>query len=102
MLAPVDLFEPELDAITLPDAMHALGDDTRLLIVRTLADGSEHVCGSLDLGVSKATRSHHLKVLREAGITRTRVDGTQRHVSLRRPELDERFPGLLDAVLRSA
>ena len=57
--------------------MHALGDDTRLLIVRTLADGSEHVCGSLDLGISKATRSHHLKVLREAGITRTRLDGTR-------------------------
>jgi hypothetical protein len=38
-------------------------------------------------------------VLREAGLTNTRLDGTQRHVSLRRDDLEHRFPGLLGAVL---
>jgi DNA-binding transcriptional ArsR family regulator len=49
--------------------------------------------------VSKATRSHHFRVLREAGVTHTRLEGTHRHVSLRREDLDARFPGLLGAVL---
>ena len=42
------------------------------------------------------------RVLREAGVTHTRPDGTRRHVSLRREDLDERFPGLLDALLAAA
>ena len=49
-----------------------------------------------------ANASHHLKVLREAGLTRTRIEGTHRFVSLRRDDLDARFPGLLDAVLLAA
>lgn len=61
--------------------------------------GRRTVCGTFELGVSKATRSHHFKVLREAGLTRTRVAGTSRHVRLRRDEIDRHYPGLLDAVL---
>ena len=52
--------------------------------------------------MSKATRSHHFKVLREAGLTRTRAEGTHRYVMLRRDEVDARFPGLLGAVLSAA
>ncbi len=37
--------------------------------------------------------------LREAGVTRTRVDGTQRYIALRRDDLEARFPGLLDSIL---
>jgi DNA-binding transcriptional ArsR family regulator len=45
--------------------------------------------------------SHHYKVLRESGLTRTRLAGTQRFMSLRKKELEERFPGLLDSVLNA-
>ncbi|MHB8620628.1 MAG: hypothetical protein ACYDAG_13825 [Chloroflexota bacterium] len=45
--------------------------------------------------------SHHFRVLREAGVTRTRVEGAHRYVTLGRADLDARFPGLLDAVLAS-
>ena len=62
----------------------------------------EVVCGTLELGVSNATRSHHFRVLRESGLTWTRQEGTRRIVSLRRDALDERFPGLLDAVVGAA
>ncbi|MFF5178714.1 winged helix-turn-helix domain-containing protein [Micromonospora sp. NPDC000316] len=63
------------------------------------AERREHACNTFEIGVSKATRSHHLRVLREAGITRTRAAGTSRYVRLRRDELNKLYPGLLDAVL---
>ena len=94
--------EPGADAISLAGIMAALSDPVRVQIVRGLQAGGEAACGSFELGISKATRSHHLRVLREAGLTHTRADGTRRLISLRRAELDERFPGLLDAVLAAA
>ena len=94
-----ELYEPATEDLDLTAVLQALGDPVRLRIVRELAGCDERTCGAFELGVSKATRSHHFKVLREAGITRTRVEGTHRHVSLRRADLDERFPGLLGAVL---
>ena len=94
-----DLDQPSVDELDLTAVLQALGDPVRLDIVRALAAEGERVCGTVALGVSKATRSHHLRVLREAGVTHTRVEGTRRHVSLRREELEARFPGLLEAVL---
>jgi DNA-binding transcriptional ArsR family regulator len=94
--------QPAADAIELTAVMHALSDDARLAVVRELACGGERPCGSFDLGVSKATASHHFRVLREAGITETRIDGKRRLLSLRRDDLDARFPGLLAAVLAAA
>ena len=91
--------EPAAEALELPKVLHALSDPVRLDVVRQLAAGSECRCGTMGAPVSKSTLSHHLKTLREAGLTRTRPDGTTRYVSLRRDDLDERFPGLLDAVL---
>jgi DNA-binding transcriptional ArsR family regulator len=94
--------EPHVDEMTLSAVMAALSDPVRVAIVRRLAAENEVTCGTFDLGVSKATRSHHLRVLREAGITHTRAEGTHRHVSLRRTDVDARFPGLLGAVLAAA
>ncbi|MDO8187999.1 helix-turn-helix domain-containing protein [Conexibacter sp. JD483] len=94
--------QPSAEAIELTSVMHALSDDARLAVVRALACGGERPCGSFDLGVSKATASHHFRVLREAGITETRVDGKRRLLSLRRDDLDGRFPGLLTAILTAA
>lgn len=91
---------PELQGVGLPDVLHALSDPVRLEIVRRLAEGEEHPCGCLCQSVSKSTLSHHLKVLREAGLTQTRADGTARLVSLREAEIESRFPGLLAAVLQ--
>lgn len=94
--------QPELHGVELADVLHALSDPVRLEIVRRLAEGEETACGCLCQSVSKSTLSHHLKVLREAGLTQTRANGTARLVSLREAELESRFPGLLDAVLQRA
>jgi DNA-binding transcriptional ArsR family regulator len=94
--------EPDLDAVPLAAVMAALSDPVRVAIVRDLALRGESTCGAFDVGVSKATRSHHFKVLREAGLTHTRAEGTHRFITLRRGEVDARFPGLLGAVLAAA
>ena len=59
-------------------------------------------CSSIAVPVSKSTSSHHFKVLREAGIVRAREEGTRRFYRLRRDELEQRFPGLLDSILVAA
>jgi DNA-binding transcriptional ArsR family regulator len=97
----MDLYEPETADLDLTAVLQALGDPVRLTIVRVLASEGERACGTVELGISKATRSHHFKVLREAGLTHTRVEGTHRFVTLRRDDVEARFPGLLDAVLQT-
>jgi DNA-binding transcriptional ArsR family regulator len=97
----MDPFHPTAEALELTAVLSALGDPARLSIVRTLALEGEQTCGAFELGLSKATRSHHFRVLREAGITQTRRSGTHRYVSLRTEDLEARFPGLLSALLRA-
>ena len=95
---------PNVDQISLPLVLAALGDQTRLAIVAELArngDGPVN-CGHFLMFGSKTNISYHLAKLREAGVTRTEAVGTSRLISLRRDDLDRRFPGLLDAVLASA
>ena len=96
------LHHPRIEEVTLPEVLHALSDPVRLQIVRALAERDEQSCSSVESSVSKSTLSHHFKVLREAGVTHTRVNGTHRYVSLRRGDLDERFPGLLGSVLEAS
>jgi DNA-binding transcriptional ArsR family regulator len=82
------------------DVLHALSDPQRLRIVQTLAESpTPRRCGSFDLDVTNSTLTHHFRVLREAGVIDQREEGTARLNCLRREDLDERFPGLLDAVL---
>ncbi|MGI8660987.1 MAG: ArsR/SmtB family transcription factor [Thermoleophilaceae bacterium] len=93
---------PDLADVELCHVLHALSDPVRLEIVKCLAGSGEQHCGALECAVSKSTLSHHLKVLREAGLTHTRADGTRRLVVLRRDELEERFPAMLGSVLDCA
>ena len=88
--------------MSLADVLHALSDPVRLRIVRALAESDEQSCSAVEASVAKSTLSHHFKVLREAGVTHTRVNGTHRYVSLRREDLEERFPGLLSSVLEAS
>ncbi|GAA4098441.1 helix-turn-helix domain-containing protein [Actinomadura miaoliensis] len=93
---------PEPDEMTLIEVMRALSDPIRVGLVRVLADGRERGWGELRAPVAKSTLSHHLRMLRDAGVTRTRQESTRCFVELRRSDLDTRFPGLLDAVLGAA
>jgi len=94
-----DIAHPDLAQLRLPDVLHALSDPVRLEIVRVLGGHAEMPCGKLEVPVSKSTLTHHLKVLRESGLTRTRSEGVLRLVSLRRDDVEACFPGLLECVL---
>ncbi|MCK8779579.1 hypothetical protein M0654_06220 [Rhizobium sp. NTR19] len=58
-------------------------------------------CHLSDPSMPKSTKSHLMKVLREAGIIRNQALGRGRLLTLRREDLDARFPGLIDSVLKS-
>jgi DNA-binding transcriptional ArsR family regulator len=109
-LAHLDLNTPDGDApdlarVDVLTVLQALSDPQRLAIVRQLAGCTGEtglMCGQIELPVAKSTASHHLKALHRAGITSEREQGVCKYIRLRRVELDERFPGLLDSVLSAA
>jgi len=88
--------------VPLQAALDALEDPVRRMIVRELASQPDwtRACGTFDLPVSKATRSHHFAVLRQAGLLEQRDEGPRRLNRLRQPEFDRAFPGLLNLILR--
>lgn len=95
---------PDLSSVTLVTVLQALADPVRLEIVRQLAacpGAGERACKDIELPVTKSTASHHLKTLSRAGITSEREQGVYKYIRLRRSELDERFPGLIDSVLQA-
>ena len=97
-----DVDHPDLAQVDLVAVLQALSDPVRLQIVTALADGEERSCSSFNLPVVKSTCTHHFRVLREAGLIRQRVEGKTKWNSLRRADLDRRFPGLLESVLEAA
>jgi DNA-binding transcriptional ArsR family regulator len=97
---------PNLHDVPLASVLHALSDPTRLAIVHTLdrdygRKGNGMSCACAAPHGPKATISNHFAILRNAGLVESRKEGTNVINRLRRRELDERFPGLLAAVLRA-
>jgi DNA-binding transcriptional ArsR family regulator len=90
--------------VTLVDLLRAVADPTRLRLLTMLADGEELPKGPMvwEFDVQKSTMAHHFKAMREAGLTRTIAQGRNHSIQLRRAELDEKFPGLVDALVASA
>ena len=93
--------QPAREEIRIEQVLAALGDPVRLIFVRTLARSPAVgvACGAIPLPVTKSTRTHHLRILREAGVISMRAEGTRRIASLRRDDLDALYPGLLDGIL---
>lgn len=94
-----NVYHPPAEEIQLPAVLYAFSDPIRLELIRFIERNGESRCGDFGPDIPKSTMSHHFKVLRESGITRTRVAGTQRYMSLRTDDLEGKFPGLLKSVL---
>jgi DNA-binding transcriptional ArsR family regulator len=94
------IFHPPVESLDLATIMRTLGDPARLDIVRLLADGTPRMCSEISatMGQPNSTCSYHLRLMREAGITRARAQGTLRLITLRDEDLEARFPGLLEVL----
>ncbi|BCG57519.1 ArsR/SmtB family transcription factor [Paenibacillus sp. URB8-2] len=95
------LNHPDRQDIQLSSVLYALSDPIRLYLVDVIYKSGERRCGDIVVPVVKSTLSHHYRTLREAGIVRVRVQGTQRFSSIRTDDLEARFPGLLASVLNA-
>ncbi|MGP3934493.1 ArsR/SmtB family transcription factor [Nonomuraea sp. KM88] len=95
---------PATEDIELTEVLRALSDPIRLKIVARLATAGRMTCGEAGdhLGVHKSTASHHHRTLREAGVVCTEQEGRLKYISVRRDDLDARFPGLLDSILTAS
>ncbi|MDR7040167.1 MULTISPECIES: ArsR/SmtB family transcription factor [Methylobacterium] len=101
---PDEFGHPAPDEMDLGTIFAALADPLRRQVVLTLAASPDAVrhCSSFDLPVSKATRTHHFRVLREAGLIHQVDQGNSRSNRLRVAELRQRFPALVDLLLTEA
>ncbi|WP_330358854.1 helix-turn-helix domain-containing protein [Streptomyces chartreusis] len=95
------LHHPDAQKIELVDVLAALGHSVRIRIVRALVSGSEIYCGEILPDLPRSSLTHHWRVLRESGVIRQRPEGRKLYLTLRRDDLDLRFPGLVDIVLAS-
>lgn len=84
--------------------LYALADPVRLEIVRRLAAGtcSLNCTAAAPANLPKSTQSHHFQILREAGLVRSERRGTEVVNTLRCEEIEQRFPGVMSAILKAA
>lgn len=101
MTQQVPLFHPEADQIALPNVLGALSDQTRLAIIGFLSRNEQRgmTCSQFTDLASKTAITYHVAKLREAGVVTVTPEGTRRRVTLRREDLDSRFPGFLDSII---
>jgi len=98
------LIHPSAETFRAEAILHALSDPERAAIFAGIA-GAECVqrCSALaDAGervIPKSSLSQHLKVLREAGLIRSERQGVEMRNYSRCAEINERFPGLLPAIM---
>ena len=98
------LFHPDIRDVTVEGILHALADPVRLSLYAGLAASNcSRSCSSLlcvsDQAVPKSTLSQHFRVLREAGLIRSERRGVEMQNTSRCAEIEQRFPGLLPAIL---
>lgn len=98
----MDLPVPEMAQVDLDRVLKALADPARRRVVLELlaeGGGGERACSSFDLPVSKSTRTHHWRVLREAGLIRQRDAGNGTYVRLR-ADFEAHYPGILATIAK--
>ena len=93
-------YHPKRSEVSLERVLFALSDPIRLNMVRMLAATDRVNSLSLGPGMPSSTITHHTRILREAGLTRTMPEGRNCWISLRKNLLNEKFPGLLEIILQ--
>jgi DNA-binding transcriptional ArsR family regulator len=100
------LLHPSLEDITVEGVLHALSDPVRVAIYADIvAQECSHNCSMFltvsDKAIPKSTLSQHFRALREAGLIRGERRGVEMHNTSRCAEIEERFPGLIRAIVNA-
>ena len=100
------LFHPSIEDITVEGILHALSDPVRVAIYADIAaQECSHNCSTFltvsDKSIPKSTLSQHFRALREAGLIRGERRGVEVHNTSRCAEIEQRFPGLIRAIVNA-
>jgi DNA-binding transcriptional ArsR family regulator len=100
------LFHPSIEEVTVEGILYALSDPVRVsMYADIVAQDCPQSCSNfLTMGtraIPKSTLSQHFKILREAGLIRSERHGVEMHNISRCTELEERFPGLIRAIVNA-
>lgn len=100
------LFHPSIEDITVEGILHALSDPVRVAIYADIvgSECSQNCSNFLNVSeraIPKSTLSQHFKALREAGLVRGERRGVEMHNTSRCAEIENRFPGLLKAIVNA-
>jgi len=106
MAAMRPLIHPSIEDVTVEGILHALSDPVRVAIYAELAGSNcTNICSNFlqmsDRSIPKSTLSQHFRALREAGLVRSERHGVEMHNTSRCVEIEQRFPGLLSAILKA-
>src|SRR5579859_5522417 len=99
-------FHPAMEDVRPEVILHALSDPVRAAIFAEIVSaGCVKACSAFaligDRAIPKSSLSHHVKVLREAGLIRCERHGVEMRNHSRCIEVEARFPGLLSAILNA-
>jgi len=100
------LFHPSIDEITVEGILYALSDTVRVTIYADIvAQECPQNCSTFltvrNKAIPKSTLSQHFKILRENGLIRSERHGVEMHNSSRCAEVEQRFPGLIGAIVNA-
>jgi DNA-binding transcriptional ArsR family regulator len=100
------LFHPAIEDITVEGILHALSDPVRVamcidIVAQTCPQNCSNFLMVSDKAIPKSTLSQHFKILREAGLIRSERHGVEMQNVSRDAELEERFPGLIRAIVNA-
>jgi DNA-binding transcriptional ArsR family regulator len=100
------LIHPSIEDITVEGILHVLSDPVRVAIYAQMANaGCAFNCTNFsqvsDKTIPKSTLSQHFRALREAGLIRSERHGVEMHNTTRCKEIEQRFPGLIGAIMNA-
>ncbi|MBB6142392.1 DNA-binding transcriptional ArsR family regulator [Silvibacterium bohemicum] len=100
------LFHPSIEDVSVEAILHALSDPVRVaILVEIVGAACSQNCSNFlqvnDKDIPKSTLSQHFKALREAGLIRGERKGVEMHNTSRCAEIEQRFPGLILAIVNA-
>ena len=100
------LFHPSLEDVTVEGILHALSDPVRVAIFADIVGSTcSQNCSNFlkvsEKAIPRSTLSQHFRALREAGLIRGERRGVEMHNTPRCAEIDQRFPGLIAAIVNA-